>query len=126
MRHKGLPFQEKTIAAYSGAGATCRRTVLTAFQDVEHQLAAQHFLAGQLGEETLAVASSQRALDIANKRYKSGGELYLDVITAQITELAYEQSVIQLLGQRITTSVALIKSLGDLGIKTSDFRARCS
>jgi NodT family efflux transporter outer membrane factor (OMF) lipoprotein len=99
-------------AAYNSAVATYRQTVLTAFQDVEDQLAAQHFLASQLDEETAALTSARRALDIANNRYKSGVEQYLDVITAQTTELAHEQSVIQLRGQRLATSVALIKALG--------------
>ena len=99
-------------AAYNGAVATYRQTVLTAFQDVEDQLAAQHFLASQLDEETAALTSARRALDIANNRYKSGVEQYLDVITAQTTELTHEQSVIQLRGQRLATSVALIKALG--------------
>jgi NodT family efflux transporter outer membrane factor (OMF) lipoprotein len=99
-------------AAYAGSVATYRQTVLTAFQDVEDQLAAQHFLASQLDEETSALASARRALDIANNRYKAGVEQYLDVITAQTTELGHEQSVIQLRGQRLATSVALIKSLG--------------
>jgi NodT family efflux transporter outer membrane factor (OMF) lipoprotein len=99
-------------AAYHGAVATYRQTVLTAFQDVEDQLAAQHYLASQLDEETSALVSARRALDIANHRYKAGVEQYLDVITAQTTELMHEQTVIQLRGQRLATSVALIKSLG--------------
>ena len=99
-------------AAYNGAVATYRQTVLAAFQDVEDQLAAQHFLANQLEEETYALASARRALDIANYRYKAGVEQYLDVIVAQASELALEQSVIQLRGQRLATSVSLIKSLG--------------
>jgi NodT family efflux transporter outer membrane factor (OMF) lipoprotein len=99
-------------AAYNGSVATYRQTVLTAFQDVEDQLAAQCLLANQLDEETLALASARRALAIANSRYKAGVEQYLDVITAQTTELAHEQSVIQLRGQRLATSVSLIKSLG--------------
>jgi len=101
-----------TKAAYNGSVAAYQQTVLTAFQDVEDQLAAQHFLADQLAEETLALASARRALDIANHRYKAGVEQYLDVITAQTTELAHEQSVIQLRGQRLATSVSLIKALG--------------
>lgn len=36
-------------AAYAGAVATYRQTVLTALQDVEDQLAAQHFLANRAG-----------------------------------------------------------------------------
>ena len=99
-------------AAYDGAVATYRQTVLTAFQDVEDQLAAQSLLAQQLNAENQALASAQRTLDISNNRYKAGVEQYLDVITAQTTKLAHEQSVIQLTGQRLAASVSLIKSFG--------------
>ena len=99
-------------AAYDGAVATYRRTVLAAFQDVEDQLAAQSLLAQQLNGEHAALASAQRTLDISNNRYKAGVEQYLDVIAAQTTALAHEQSVIQLNGQRLAASVSLIKSFG--------------
>ena len=99
-------------AAYHGAVATYRQTVLTAFQDVEDQLAAQYYLANQLDEEVAALASARRALTIATNRYKAGVDQYLDVITAQASELNHEQTVIQLRGQRLATSVALIKALG--------------
>jgi NodT family efflux transporter outer membrane factor (OMF) lipoprotein len=99
-------------AAYDGVVATYRQTVLMAFQDVEDQLAAQSLLAEQLDEENAALTSAQRTLDISNNRYKAGVEQYLDVITAQTTALAREQSVIQLNGQRLAASVSLIKSLG--------------
>jgi len=99
-------------AAYDGAVAAYRQTVLTAFQDVEDQLAAQSLLALQLKEENAALASAQHTLDISNNRYKAGVEQYLDVITAQTTTLAHAQGVIQLNGQRLAASVSLIKSLG--------------
>jgi len=99
-------------AGYNGAVATYRQTVLAAFQDVEDQLAAQSLLAKQLDQENAALASAQRTLDISNNRYKAGVEQYLDVITAQTTALAHEQSVIQLNGQRLAASVSLIKSFG--------------
>jgi NodT family efflux transporter outer membrane factor (OMF) lipoprotein len=99
-------------ASYDGTVATYRQTVLTAFQDVEDQLAAQSLLADQFDEENAALASAQRTLDISNNRYKAGVEQYLDVIAAQTTTLAHEQSVIQLNGQRFAASVSLIKSLG--------------
>ena len=83
-----------------------------AFQDVEDQLAVQGLLAVQFDEENAALTSAQRTLDISNNRYKAGVEQYLDVITAQTTALAREQSVIQLSGQRLAASVSLIKSLG--------------
>jgi NodT family efflux transporter outer membrane factor (OMF) lipoprotein len=99
-------------AAYNGAVATYRQTVLTAFQDVEDQLAAQYYLASQLDEEVAALTSARRALDIANNRYKAGVEQYLDVIVVQTSELTHEQTVIQLRGQRLAASVSLIKALG--------------
>src|SRR6185503_13037678 len=99
-------------ATYDGAVSMYRQTVLAAFQDVEDQLAAQSLLAQQLNGEHAALASAQRTLDISNNRYKAGVEQYLDVIAAQTTALAHEQSVIQLNGQRLAASVSLIKSLG--------------
>ena len=99
-------------ASYRGTVATYRQTVLAAFQDVEDQLAAQTLLADQLKEEALALAAAQRALDLANQRYKSGVEQYLDVITAETTELGHALTVIQLRGQRLAASAALIKALG--------------
>jgi NodT family efflux transporter outer membrane factor (OMF) lipoprotein len=99
-------------AAYDGMVAAYRQTVLTSFQDVEDQLAAQLLLARQLDEENAALASAQRTLDISNNRYKAGVEQYLDVIVAQVTELTHKQSVVQLNGQKLAASVSLIKALG--------------
>jgi outer membrane protein, multidrug efflux system len=99
-------------AAYDGTVAAYRQTVLTAFADVEDQLAAQRLLARQLDEENAALASAQRTLDISNNRYKAGVEQYLDVIVAQATELTHRQNVVQLNGQKLAASVSLIKALG--------------
>jgi NodT family efflux transporter outer membrane factor (OMF) lipoprotein len=99
-------------AAYDSTVATYRLTVLTAFQDVEDQLAAQRLLADQLDEETAALSSAQRTLDISNNRYKAGVEQYLDVIVAQAVELNHKQNVVQLNGQKLSASVSLIKALG--------------
>jgi len=109
---QNLAQLQSAKAAYNGTVATYRQTILTAFQDVEDQLAGQTFLASQLAEETAAMQSAERALDIATKRYKAGVEQYLDVITAQTTALAQEESVNTLRGQRLATSVALIKAMG--------------
>jgi outer membrane protein TolC len=86
--------------------------VLTAFQDVEDQLAAQHLLAKQLDEETAALAAAQRTLDISNNRYKAGVEQYLDVIVAQSVQLSHKQNVVQLSGQKLAASVSFIKAMG--------------
>jgi NodT family efflux transporter outer membrane factor (OMF) lipoprotein len=99
-------------AAYDGAVATYRQTVLTAFQDVEDQLAAHKLLARQLDDERAALAAAQRALDRSIHRYKAGVDEYLVVIVAQATALTLEQSVIQLDAQLLAASVSLVKALG--------------
>jgi outer membrane protein TolC len=58
------------------------------------------------------VADSERSLQLANARYTGGLVNYLDVITAQEQTLANEREQAQLLGQRLITSVYLVKALG--------------
>src|SRR4029077_1625992 len=70
-------------ASYNETVAGYRQTVLTAFQEVEDQLAAQQLLTSQLQAEAAAVTAAQRTLDIANNRYKAGLVTYLEVATAQ-------------------------------------------
>jgi outer membrane protein, multidrug efflux system len=93
--------------AYDVTVADYRQTVLTAFGEVEDQLAAQKWSA-----ENDAATSAQRALDIANNQYKAGLITYLDVATAQTLALSHEQTAVQLQGQRLTATVNLIKALG--------------
>ena len=70
-------------AAYDAAVANYRQTVLSAFQDVEDQLAAQRLLAQQLEAENAALKSSRRTVDISMTKYRGGVITYLDVVIAQ-------------------------------------------
>ncbi|MBV8207667.1 MAG: efflux transporter outer membrane subunit [Acidobacteria bacterium] len=99
-------------AAYSAAVAQYRETVLTAISQVEDGLSGLSVLAGAAGTQQQAVADAQRALTIANDRYVGGLVTYIDVINAQETLLSNQRLATQLLGQRLITSVALIKALG--------------
>ena len=99
-------------AAYDQTVATYRQTVLTAFQQVEDNLAALRILAIQLQQQDDAVASSQRYLKIATDRYKLGLDPYLDVITAQTAFLSNQQTAVTLRMQQLTDSVQLIEALG--------------
>jgi multidrug efflux system outer membrane protein len=101
-----------THAAYDENVADYRQTVLTAFAEVEDQLAAQRLLAAEWQAEHEAVRSAEHALGIANNRYKSGLVTYLDVVTAQADALVHERSAVELTGERLTAAVNLIKSLG--------------
>lgn len=99
-------------AAYQETVAYYRQTVLTAFQEVEDQLAAQRELSNQLTAETAALEAARRTLEIANNRYKAGLVTYLEVATAQSAALALERTITQLEGQRLVASVGLIKAIG--------------
>ncbi len=99
-------------AAYNENVADYRQTVLSAFGEVEDELAAQHLLAEEWDAENEAVTAAQRALEIASNRYKAGLVTFLDVATAQTDALAHERTAVQLEGARLTASVNLIKALG--------------
>ena len=99
-------------AAYDAAVATYRQTVLSAFQDVEDQLASQRLLAEQLNKEKAALVAARRTLEISITRYKGGLITYLEVAVVQSTALTHEQTVVQLTALRQSAKVSLIKALG--------------
>jgi multidrug efflux system outer membrane protein len=99
-------------AAYNVTVANYRQTVLTAFGDVEDQLAAQRLLADEWDGQNAALSSSRHALEIALNRYKSGLITYLDVASAQTDTLTHEDAVAELQGARLIATINLIKSLG--------------
>jgi multidrug efflux system outer membrane protein len=99
-------------AAYDGSVANYRQTVLTAFAEVEDNLAGQNFLSRQYDAEDAALGAARKQLEIANNRYKAGLVTYLDVAIAQNTELGVESTTVQLRGQQLAAAVALVKSLG--------------
>src|SRR5215469_14338662 len=107
--HAQLDFAK---SAYGSSVANYRQTVLTSFQEVEDGLSGLSVLAQAAQTQEQAVAATQRALNIANDRYVGGLVTFLDVITAQETLLDNQRLATQLLGQRLVTSVSLIKALG--------------
>jgi outer membrane protein, multidrug efflux system len=94
------------------ATANYRQTVLTAFQQVEDGLSGLRVLSDAAKTQDAAVAASQDYLRIANNRYVGGITTYLDVIPAQETLLNNQRLATQLLGQRLVTSVFLVRALG--------------
>ena len=97
---------------YQEAVANYRETALTAFQQVEDALSGLTTLAAAYESQQRAVADAERSLQLANARYTGGLVTYLDVITAEEQALTNEREETQLLGQRMTTSVLLVKALG--------------
>jgi len=99
-------------SAYGVSVANYRQTVLTAFQEVEDSLSGLSVLAQAAATQQLSVDAAQRALKIANDRYTGGLVTYLDVISAEQTLLDSQRLATQILGQRLVTSVTLVKALG--------------
>jgi len=99
-------------AGYNGAVANYRGTVLGAFQEVEDDIAGLGILDQADRAQEQAVGDARKALGIATNRYVGGLVSYLDVVTAQQTLLANEQLAAEIKGQRLVTSVLLVKALG--------------
>ena len=99
-------------SAYGASVANYRQTVLNSFQEVEDSLSGLTVLAQAAESQQLAVDASQRALKIANDRYTGGLVTYLDVINAEQNLLDTQRLATQILGQRLVTSVSLVKALG--------------
>jgi outer membrane protein TolC len=92
--------------------ANYRQTVLTAFQQVEDNLAALRILSQEIQQQDTAVASAERLLAIATDRYQLGLDPYLDVISAQTALLSDRQTAVNLRLQQLTDAVQLIEALG--------------
>jgi NodT family efflux transporter outer membrane factor (OMF) lipoprotein len=101
-----------TRAAYDATVANYRQTVLTAFQQVEDDLAALRILAQEADVQANAVKAAEQSLTISTDQYKGGIVSYLQVITAQTTALQDERAAIDILTRRMTASVLLIEALG--------------
>jgi NodT family efflux transporter outer membrane factor (OMF) lipoprotein len=103
---------EQARAGYDVATAVYRETVLTAFREVEDQLAALRVLEEEAAIQDRAVAAAQRSLTLANNRYRGGVASYLEVITAQSFALGNERAAVNLLTRRMTATILLLKGLG--------------
>jgi len=99
-------------AAYEQQVANYRNSVLTAFQDVEDNLAALRRLEQEGVSEAAAVAATQGALDQANYRYQGGLVTYLEVVSTENAALSAQLAAVDIQVRRITASVLLIKALG--------------
>jgi len=97
---------------YDQTVATYRQTALTAFQQVEDNLAVDRILRAELADQDAAVAAAQRAFDESQVRYRAGLDPYVNVIQTQMTLLTYQQSAVNIRYQQMITSVQLIEALG--------------
>jgi NodT family efflux transporter outer membrane factor (OMF) lipoprotein len=102
----------QSLAAYDATVANYRQTVLTAFQQVEDNLAALRLLENEAQAENEAVKAAQNSLDISTYQYKAGTVNYLTVITEQAILLQDQEQALNILTRRMSSSVLLIEALG--------------
>ena len=103
---------QQYVATYNADLASYRQTVLAAFQNVEDSLAEVRILSKQIQQEQQAVNSAQTFLKLEQGRYDTGIDPYLDVLIAQTTVLADQQTLNALQVQQMTSAVALVEALG--------------
>ncbi|RXZ38746.1 efflux transporter outer membrane subunit [Oxalobacteraceae bacterium CAVE-383] len=103
---------DAAIAAYDASVASYRQTVLTAFQAVEDDLAAQAMLDQQAELQTAALAAARRSETITLNQYRAGIVGYIDVLAAQNTRLSAENNLWTIKNRQYVNSVALIAAIG--------------
>jgi NodT family efflux transporter outer membrane factor (OMF) lipoprotein len=99
-------------ADFDAGMATYRQTILTAFQQVEDEMAALRILEQETGATNETVKAAQMALDITVAQYKAGTATYLQVETQQTALFAEQKALVDLLTRRMVSSVLLVQALG--------------
>lgn len=99
-------------SGYDASVAAYRDSVLNAFREVQDDVTGLSVLEQANQSQQQAVDAARRTLDLASNRYVGGLVSYLDVVNAQQNLLNNEQELAVIHGQRLVTSVLLIKALG--------------
>jgi NodT family efflux transporter outer membrane factor (OMF) lipoprotein len=99
-------------ALYWQSVGTYRQTVLTAFQQVDDQLAAIRILSQQLGVQQQAVVNAREAVRVFLNQYQGGLVDLTTVVTAETTLLSDEEAELTVRQNLFLASVSLIQALG--------------
>ena len=99
-------------AAYDGTVANYRQTVLTAFQQVEDELATLRILEQQVDVQEQTVKSADLSVQLTLNQYRAGTVAYTSVVTAQAVALGDAQTLLGIRQGRLVASVTLIQALG--------------
>jgi NodT family efflux transporter outer membrane factor (OMF) lipoprotein len=99
-------------ATYNADVAAYRETALTAFQQVEDNLAAVRLYSQQIERQQAAVKHAQEFFNLEIGRYETGIDPYVNVLTAQTTLLSNQQTLTTIQVEEMTSAVALIEALG--------------
>jgi NodT family efflux transporter outer membrane factor (OMF) lipoprotein len=103
---------DRAKAAYAEQVADYRNTVLSAYQEVEDNLAALRRLEAETKTAAAAVTATATALQQARYRYDGGIAPYLEVASTETTALQAQLTEINIVTRRYAASVMLVKALG--------------
>jgi NodT family efflux transporter outer membrane factor (OMF) lipoprotein len=103
---------EQARAAYDATVASYRQAVLTAFQEVEDNLATLRIFEQEATLQEEAVRAAQDSVGVTMNQYRAGIVAYLNVIVTQTTALSNQRVAMNISGQRMTAAVLLVKALG--------------
>jgi len=99
-------------ALYDSAVATYRETVLTAFQQVEDDLATLDYLQTDYAQENEAVVDAERSETLTLNQYRAGTAAYSSVIVAQTARLSAQITALNVQSQRLVASADLVDAIG--------------
>jgi len=100
------------VAVFEQAKIQYESVVTRAFGEVSSSLAAYQKLAAAEKEQARSVAAYQEAVELANIRYVGGLSSYIEVLDAEQQLLPAENTLAQKRLARLTSLVALYRSLG--------------
>ncbi len=109
-------------AAYDSTVAAYRQTVLTGFQEVEDNLAGLRILEHEARVQGEAVKAARQSVTYSTNQYDAGTISTLDLLIVVTTARNNEKTLAVIQGNRLSSSVLLIKALGG-GWKASDLPA---
>lgn len=96
---------EATVANY-------RQVVLTAFQEVEDNLATLRILEKELAAQEASVKTAEHALKLVMNEYQAGTVGLADVLNAEITAFTAQKGANDVAYRRFVAAAGLIKALG--------------
>lgn len=99
-------------AVLDETGAQYRGVVISAFQQVEDNLALLNHYSTAAQSQQSAAAAARQSLEFAINRYNEGAASYLEVTTSQTTALQAQRDLLDLNTRRLESSVQLIRALG--------------
>jgi multidrug efflux system outer membrane protein len=103
---------QKAKARYEELVATYRKSILTAYVDVEDSLTDLHMRAEEADAQTKALDAAREYAHLTRIQYQAGLVDYLHVVSAEQSLLNSELAVANVNNQRRISTVLLIKALG--------------